>query len=206
MVAQRFITELERIYPADRLLTGAAQLAPYESDGLTAYHVRPAAVVLPESAQEVIDTVRLCHHDQVPFMARGSGTSLSGGSVPIEDGLVIALNRLNQVLHYAPHQRIAVVQPGVINQRVSQLAAADGLYYTPDPSSGPVCTIGGNVAFNSGGAHCLKYGMTANHVLGIKAVLPTGEVCRFGGDSLEMTGPDLTGMFIGSEGLFGIAL
>jgi len=168
--------------------------------------VRPAGVVLPENSREVVDTVRLCHEHQVPFMARGSGTSLSGGSVPIEDGLVIGLNRLNRILRYEPRQRIAVVEPGVINQRVSLTAAGDGLYYAPDPSSGPVCTIGGNVAFNSGGAHCLKYGMTANHVLGIKAVLPDGAVCSFGGDSLEMTGPDLTGMFIGSEGLFGIAL
>jgi len=206
MVAPRFLAELKQIYPADRLLTRAAQLAPYESDGLTAYRVRPAGVVLPENSQEVVDTVRLCHEHQVPFMARGSGTSLSGGSVPIEDGLVIGLNRLNRILRYEPRQRIAVVEPGVINQRVSLTAAGDGLYYAPDPSSGPVCTIGGNVAFNSGGAHCLKYGMTANHVLGIKAVLPNGAVCSFGGDSLEMTGPDLTGMFIGSEGLFGIAL
>jgi glycolate oxidase len=139
-------------------------------------------------------------------MARGSGTSLSGGSVPVEGGLVIALNRLNRVLHYDAKQRTAVVEPGVVNWKVSQQAAADGLYYAPDPSSGPICTIGGNVAFNSGGAHCLKYGMTANHVLGIKAVLPDGEVFRLGSDSLEMCGPDLTGMFIGTEGLFGVAL
>jgi glycolate oxidase len=163
-------------------------------------------VVLAISQDEIIQTVRLCHRHDVPFMARGSGTSLSGGSVPIEGGLVIGLNRLNRILCYDPRQRIAVVEPGVINSQVSQRAAADGLYYAPDPSSGPVCTIGGNVAFNSGGAHCLKYGMTSNHVLGIKAVLPDGEVVELGGDSLEMAGPDLTGMFVGSEGLFGVAL
>jgi glycolate oxidase len=139
-------------------------------------------------------------------MARGSGTSLSGGSVPIQDGLLIGLNRMNRILRYEPNQRIAVVEPGVINLAVSQRASGDDLYYAPDPSSGPICTLGGNVAFNSGGAHCLKYGMTANHVLGLKIVLPNGEVCQLGGDSLEMVGPDLTGMFVGSEGLFGIAL
>ena len=206
MNLDEFFTSLARIYPTERLLTGPAEVAPYESDGLTAFHATPAGIVLPETAEEVIETVRLCHRFGVPFMARGSGTSLSGGSVPVADGLVIALNRLNRVLRYDAQQRIAVVEPGTINQKVSQIAAADGLYYAPDPSSGPVCTIGGNVAFNSGGAHCLKYGMTANHVLGIKAVLPDGEVVHLGGDSLEQLGPDLVGMFCGSEGLFGVAL
>ncbi|MCE9555891.1 MAG: FAD-binding protein [Planctomycetes bacterium] len=200
------LNDLSSLLSPQRLLTGPAELAPYESDGLTAFHATPGAIVLPETAEEVIQIVRLCHRHQVPFMARGSGTSLSGGSVPIPGGLVIGLNRLNRVLRYDPQQRIAVVEPGTINQKVSQIAAADGLYYAPDPSSGPVCTIGGNVAFNSGGAHCLKYGMTANHVLGIKAVLPNGEVVELGGDSLEQVGADMVGMFCGSEGLFGIAL
>lgn len=206
MSAETFLAELRRIYPPARLLTRDAELAPYESDGLTAFRAKPSGVVLPETAEEVIRTVRLCHQHGVPFMARGSGTSLSGGSVPIEGGLVIGLNRLNRILRYDSQQRIAVVEPGVINLKVSQIAAGDKLYYAPDPSSGPVCTIGGNIAFNSGGAHCLKYGMTSNHVLGIKAVLPDGEVVELGGDSLEATGPDLVGMFIGSEGLFGVAL
>jgi glycolate oxidase len=201
-----FFEELARIFPAERLLRNRAQLAPYESDGLTAFRARPRGVVLPQTQEEVIAAVCICHRHNVPFMARGSGTSLSGGSVPVPDGLVIALNRLNRILRYEPQNRLAVVEPGVINAKVSQVAAADGLYYAPDPSSGPVCTIGGNVAFNSGGAHCLKYGMTANHVLGLKIVLPDGEICRLGGGSLEMCGPDYTGMFIGSEGLFGIAL
>jgi len=206
MALAELLEALGQIYPEDRLLTGPAELVPYESDGLTAFRVKPAGVVLPETQEEVVQTVRLCHRHQVPFTARGSATSLSGGSVPVEDGLVIALNRLNRVVRYDAKQRIAVVEPGVVNWKVSQTSAADGLYYAPDPSSGPVCTIGGNVAFNSGGAHCLKYGMTANHVLGIKAVLPDGEVVQLGSDSLEPCGPDLTGMFNGSEGLFGIAL
>lgn len=201
-----FFAELARIYPADRILTNRAQLAPYESDGLTSFRARPAGVVLPETQQEVIDTVRLCHEFEMPFLARGSGTSLSGGSVPVENGLVIALNRLTRIVSYDAQQRTAVVEPGVINLKVTQHVSPDNLYYAPDPSSGPVCTIGGNVAFNSGGAHCLKYGMTSNHVLGIKAVLPDGKVVELGSDSLESVGPDLTGMFIGSEGLFGVAL
>lgn len=206
MNADEFFSDLQRIYPPNRLLTGNAELAPYESDGLTSFRAKPSGVVLPETQDEIIQTVQICHRHKVPFMARGSGTSLSGGSVPIKDGLVIALNRLNRILKYDAKQRIAVVEPGVINLKVSQRAAADRLYYAPDPSSGPVCTIGGNVAFNSGGAHCLKYGMTSNHVLGVKVVLPDGEVTEFGSDSVESTGPDLTGMFIGSEGLFGVAL
>ena len=206
MSNREFFSKLQRIYPPNRLLTGDAELAPYESDGLTSFRAKPSAVVLAETQDEIIQTVQICYRHEIPFMARGSGTSLSGGSVPVEDGLVIALNRLNRILKYDAKQRIAVVEPGVINLKVSQRAAPDRLYYAPDPSSAPVCTIGGNVAFNSGGAHCLKYGMTSNHVLGMKVVLPDGEVTEFGSDSVESTGPDLTGMFIGSEGLFGVAL
>jgi len=201
-----WVRSLARVYPRDRLLTRPAELAPYESDALTAFRARPAAVVIPLTQEEVVATVRLCHREEVPFVARGSGTSLSGGSLPVEGGLVIALNRLNRILRLDPEERLAVVEPGVINLEVSHAAAPYGLYFAPDPSSQPVCTIGGNVAFNSGGAHCLKYGMTANHVLGLKVVLADGEVVRIGGESLEMVGPDLVGIFVGSEGLFGIAL
>jgi glycolate oxidase len=197
---------LAKIYPAGRFLTRPAQLAPYESDALTTMRTRPLAVVIPETQDEVIETVRLCHRLKVPFVARGSGTSLSGGSTPVANGIVIALNRLNHVLRLDPKERLAVVEPGVINLDVSRAAAPYGLYYAPDPSSQPICTIGGNVAFNAGGAHCLKYGMTSNHVLGLKAVLADGEVVHIGGESLESTGPDVTGLFVGSEGLFGIAL
>lgn len=200
------LAALTRLYPTDRLLIQPGQLAPYESDGLTAFRIRPAAVVIPETQTEVIETVKLCHAHGLPFVARGSGTSLSGGSVPIQNGLLIALNRLNRILKLDPQQRLAVVEPGVINLNVSKAVLGDGLYYAPDPSSQQICTIGGNVAFNSGGAHCLKYGMTSNHVLAIKAVLPDGEVVYLGGDSAEGVGPDLVGLFVGSEGLFGIAL
>ncbi|MCC6169076.1 MAG: FAD-binding protein [Caldilineaceae bacterium] len=201
-----FLTALGAILPPPRLLQRDAQLAPYESDALTAFRSRPLAVALAETQDEVIALVRLCHQHAVPFVARGSGTSLSGGSLPVQNGLVIALNRLNRILSVDPEARTAVVEPGVINLDVSRAAAAHGLYYAPDPSSQLICTIGGNVAFNSGGAHCLKYGMTSNHVLGIKAVLPDGSLVHLGGPSLESVGPDLTGFFVGCEGLFGIAL
>ena len=200
------LNELGRRFPAQQLLRQPAQLAPYESDALTAFRSKPAAVLLASTQDDVIQAVRLCHHYGVPFVARGSGTSLSGGSLPVEDGLVIALNKLDRIVRLDPAQRIAVVEPGVINLDVSRAAAPHGLYYAPDPSSQLICTIGGNVAFNSGGAHCLKYGMTANHVLGVRAVLPDGEVVQLGGESLENVGPDLTGFFVGSEGLFGVAL
>ena len=208
MNTQSFYQALAQIYPPQRLLTKNVELLPYESDALTAFQAKPAAVVLPQSNEEVIATVKACHQFGVPFVARGSGTSLSGGSLPIQDGLVIALNRLNKILSIDPEQRTAVVQPGVINLHISRAVAQHNLYYAPDPSSQSICTIGGNVAFNSGGAHCLKYGMTSNHVLGIKAVLPDGEVVEFGGASAEGVGvgPDLIGLFVGSEGLFGIAL
>ncbi len=201
-----WLTDLARIYPPDRLLTQPAQLAPYESDALTAYKTRPAAVVIPETQDEVVEAVRICYKYDVPFVARGSGTSLSGASLPIQDGLLIALNRLNRIVRLDPEERIAVVESGAINLNVTKAASPYGMYFAPDPSSQLVCTIGGNVAFNSGGAHCLKYGMTSNHVLGIKAVLADGEVVALGGESLEAAGPDLVGLFVGSEGLFGIAL
>ena len=206
MTTQRFLEALTKLYPDDRLLTKAAELAPYESDALTAYRCRPLAVVIPESQSEVIETVQLCAGYKVPFVARGSGTSLSGGSLPIDGGIVIALNRLNRILKVDPQNRLAIVEVGVPNLEVSKAAAPFGLYYAPDPSSQPICTIGGNLAFNSGGAHCLKFGMTSNHVLRIKAVLPDGEVVQLGGDSFESIGPDLVGLYVGSEGLFGVAL
>jgi glycolate oxidase len=200
------LNRLAEMFPADRFLREPVQCAAYESDALTAFHSRPAAIVIPETQEEVIAAVRVCRETRVPFVARGSGTSLSGGSLPVAGGVVIALNRLNRILRLDPRERIAVVEPGVINTQVTDAAAPHSLYYSPDPSSQTICTIGGNVAFNSGGAHCLKYGMTSNHVLGIKAVLGTGEVVQFGGASREQIGPDFTGLFAGSEGLFGIAL
>jgi glycolate oxidase len=201
-----FITALGRRFSPSRLLIEAAELAPFESDGLTAFRARPIAVVVPESREDVIAAICLCRDHGVPFVARGSGTSLSGGSMPVEGGIVLALNRLNRILRIDPVRRIAVVEPGVVNLTVSQAAARHRLYYAPDPSSQSICTIGGNVAFNAGGAHCLKYGMTSNHVLGLTVVLPDGDVVELGGESLEGAGPDLHGLFVGNEGLFGVAV
>src|SRR5437899_9927651 len=202
----RVPNSLSSLLPAERWMTRPEQLVAYESDGLTAFRSRPLAVAVPETVEEVISLVRYCHVEKLPFVDRGSGTSLSGGSLPVADGIVIALNRLNRILKLDPALRVAVVEPGVINTQVSAAAAAHGLHYSPDPSSQSICIIGGNVAFNSGGAHCLKYGMTSNHVLGLMAVLATGEVVEWGGTSRENVGPDWCGLFGGNEGLFGIAL
>jgi glycolate oxidase len=199
------LRELERIFSPGRFLIKPGELVPYESDALTAFRARPLVVVLPETHQEVVQAVQWSARHQLPYVARGSGTSLSGGSLPVEGGLVIGLNRMNKLLRLDAQERIAVVQAGFINLQVSSLAAPYGLYYAPDPSSQPVSTIGGNLAFNSGGAHCLKYGMTSNHVLAARVVLPTGEVVELGSESLEGTGPDWLGLFVGSEGLLGIA-
>jgi glycolate oxidase len=206
MDPEKLLAALAQVYPTDRLLTQPAQLIPYELDSLTAYHSRPVAVVIPETQDEAVQTVRLCFEHKTPFVARGSGTSLSGGSLPVKDGVVIAMNRLNHILRIDPQERIAVVEAGVINSEVSKAVAQYGLYYAPDPASQIIATIGGNLAFNAGGVHCLKYGMTSNHVLGIKVVLPDGEVVQLGGESLESVGPDLVGLYVGSEGLFGLAL
>jgi glycolate oxidase len=200
------LRDLGQVLPAERIHTSDAVLKTFESDGLVAFRARPGVVVMPLTSDEVVGAVRACARHDVPFVARGSGTSLSGGSLPIPGGVVIALNRLDRILELDPAARTCVVQPGVLNAAVSRAAAPHGLYYAPDPSSGAICTIGGNVAFNSGGAHCLKYGMTANHVLGLTVVLPDGELVELGGDGLEGVGPDLAGYFVGSEGLFGIAV
>ena len=201
-----FIAALRGVFPDDRLLASPAHLSAYQSDGLTAFSVMPGAVAVCTAAEDVIRAVRLCAEHRIPFTARGSGTSLSGGSVPCEGGLVLALNRMNRILRLDPFERLAVVEPGVLNAHVTRAASRFGLVYAPDPSSQQICTIGGNVAFNAGGAHCLKYGMTSNHVVGMKVVLADGTVAVCGGDSLESTGPDVTGLFTGSEGLFGVAL
>ncbi len=209
MSQEPFLAALRALLPAGagaRLLTQPAQLAPYESDALTSLREQPLAVLLAESTHEVVEAVRLCARFGIPFCARGSGTSLSGGSTPVAGGLVIGLNRLNRILSIDIPGRCAVVETGVINLDVTKAVAAQGLYFAPDPSSQLICTIGGNVAFNSGGAHCLKYGMTTNHVLGMKVVLPDGEVVEIGSGLHEQTGPDLAALFVGSEGLMGIAL
>ncbi len=204
-VQDMLITRLRNVYDPKDVLTEPLQLAPYESDALTAFHETPLAVVFPQTTEQIAATVKACYELDVPFMARGSGTSLSGGSLPIAGGLMIVLSKMNRILEIDVDNLRMVVQPGVINLNVSKAVAIQGLYYSPDPSSQLVCTIGGNIAFNSGGAHCLKYGMTSNHILGMKIVLPDGEIVEMGGKSLESPGMDLCGLLVGSEGLLGIA-
>ncbi|HSB61240.1 MAG TPA: FAD-linked oxidase C-terminal domain-containing protein, partial [Vicinamibacteria bacterium] len=177
----------------------------YESDALTGHRVVPEVVVLPETAEEVRQVVRLCHEEDVPFVARGSGTGLSGGAVPVPGGVLIVLSRMRRILEIdLPNLRV-VVEPGVTNLAVTESVAGQGCYYAPDPSSQVVCSVGGNVSENSGGAHCLKYGFTTHHVTALEVVLPDGEVVELGGAAPDPPGYDLAGVFVGSEGTLGIA-
>jgi glycolate oxidase len=193
---------MTRVLGAGGVITDPVALRTYECDGLTGTRVVPALVALPRTTAEVAGTVRVCARHGVPFVARGAGTGLSGGALPVADGVVVSLARMRRILDVDPVDRLATVEPGVTNLEVSRAAAPFGLYYAPDPSSQQVCTIGGNVAENSGGAHCLKYGFTVNHVVEVEVVLPDGEVTRLGGAT--QAGPDLLGAFIGSEGTLGV--
>ena len=199
-------SELAKIVPLDRIMSDPSAQAAFQSDGLTAFAVKPLAIVVPQSQSEAIDVVRWCHANSIPFVARGSGTSLSGGSLPCADGVVISLNRLNKIIEIDIPGRAAVVECGVINNKLTAAVEHAKLYYAPDPSSQQVCTIGGNVAFNSGGAHCLKYGMTSNHILSMKVLLGDGSIVQVGSEDGEGIGPDNLGLVVGSEGLLGIAL
>lgn len=205
-VQESIVDEIRRLLPPDRIQSDSCALTAFQSDGLTVFAVKPRAVIVPRNVDEVVTIVRWCHDRKIPFVPRGSGTSLSGGSLPHAEGIVIALNRLNQILEIDIENRLAVVQPGVINSALTAAVQHAGLYYAPDPSSQQVCTIGGNVAFNAGGAHCLKYGMTSNHVLGMKVVLATGEVVQLGQRGCDFIGPDLSGLMVGGEGLLGIVV
>jgi glycolate oxidase len=198
------VEQIARAVGPDGLLTDDSELLAFESDGLARLRERPGLVVFPSSADEVQSVVRICHRHRVPFVARGSGTGLSGGALPIHDGVLIVLTRLNRILDVdIPNQRITV-EPGVINLDVSRRVTPAGYYYAPDPSSQLICSIGGNVAENSGGAHCLKYGFTVHHVLGLEAVLPDGDMVHLGGSALDAPGLDLLGVLVGSEGTLAV--
>src|SRR2546428_9638006 len=199
-----FLDELRRIVGDCNVLDDALELLTYECDALPHLRETPAAVALPGSAAEVQAVVRTCAHASVPFVARGHGTGLSGGALPVPGGLVIALSRLNRVLSIDIDNQRVVVEPGVTNLEISRQVAPFGYYYAPDPSSQQVCSIGGNVAENSGGAHCLKYGFTVHHVLGVEAVLPDGEIVHLGGTLADTPGPDLLGLLVGSEGTLAV--
>ena len=198
------VAALEQIVGADNVVRDAAELATYESDGLAKLRSTPGVVVLPGSAAEVQRVVQACHDAGVPFVARGHGTGLSGGAMPHPDGVLIVTTRLDRILDIdIPNQRITV-EPGVVNLDVTKAVLLQGCYYAPDPSSQVICSIGGNVAENSGGAHCLKYGFTVHHVVGLEAVLPDGEMIRVGGAALDPPGLDLMGVLVGSEGTLAV--
>lgn len=201
----QLIENLRAIVGRDALLAAADELLVYECDGLPQHKYRPRAVVFPTSTEETSAIMRLLAKERVPFTPRGAGTGLSGGALALSQGVVIELARMRGILKIDPDNRLAVVQPGVVNAHVSRAAAPFGLHYVPDPSSNSTCTIGGNLAENAGGIHCLKYGTTTDHVLGARVVLAGGEIIQLGGAGPEQAGYDLLGTFVGSEGTFGIA-
>ena len=195
---------LGQIVPGEGVIDDPASLRAYESDGLTAYRQPPMIAVLPETVAQVSAVLKFCHEEGIKVVPRGAGTSLSGGALPLADGILLGLGKFNRILDIDYANRCAVVQPGVANLAISQAVEAAGFYYAPDPSSQIACSIGGNVAENAGGVHCLKYGLTTNNVLGVELVLMDGEVVRIGGRHLDSAGYDLLGVIAGSEGLLGV--
>jgi len=205
MDARGLAEQLRPVLGDEAVITDHQRLRTYECDGLAHYKVTPALVVLPETTEQVAAVVRACSRAGVPFVARGSGTGLSGGALPHADGVLIVTSRMRSILDLDVASQRAVVEPGVINLQLTREALPHGYYYAPDPSSQQVCSIGGNVAENSGGAHCLKYGFTTNHVTGVELVTPAGEVVQIGGKAPDAPGYDLLGAIVGSEGTLGIA-
>jgi len=200
----RIVAGLRAIVPGEGVIAAEREMRPYESDGLTAYRQLPMVVVLPETTEQVSRVLAFCHAERIKVVPRGAGTSLSGGALPLEDGVLLGMAKFNRIREIDFANRVAVVEPGVTNLAVTQAVEQAGFYYAPDPSSQIACTIGGNVAENSGGVHCLKYGMTTNNLLGCELVLMTGETVRIGGKHLDAGGYDLLGVITGSEGLLGV--
>jgi glycolate oxidase len=202
---RHLLDEFRAIAGERGVISSPEDLHTYECDGLTNFRVMPLGVLLPTDTAQVQAIVRICHRERIPFVARGSGTGLSGGALPVKDGIVISLARMNRILEVDLLNARVVVEPGVINLDVTGRVQQQEYFYAPDPSSQSVCSIGGNVAENSGGAHCLKYGFTTTHVLGLEIVLPDGSLVHLGGKTLDQPGYDLAGVFVGSEGTLGIA-
>src|SRR4051794_4306605 len=200
----RIVAGLRAIVPGEGVIAAEREMRPYESDGLTAYRQLPMVVVLPETTEQVSRVLAFCHTERIKVVPRGAGTSLSGGALPLEDGVLLGMAKFNRIREIDFANRVAVVEPGVTNLAVTQAVEQAGFYYAPDPSSQIACTIGGNVAENSGGVHCLKYGMTTNNLLGCELVLITGEVVRMGGKHLDAGGYDVLGVITGSGGLLGV--
>src|ERR1700730_12061025 len=198
------VAALKRIVPGEGVIASEAAMRPYESDGLTAYRQLPMVVVLPETTAQVAAVLGYCHREGIKVVPRGAGTSLSGGALPLGDGVLLGLAKFNRIREIDYDNRLPMVESGVTNLAVSQAVEAAGFYYAPDPSSQIACTIGGNVAENSGGVHCLKYGLTTNNLLGVEIVTIDGEVIRLGGKHLDSDGYDLLGVMTGSEGLLGV--
>jgi glycolate oxidase len=204
MLNESLLAALGEILPPSALLTAGEDTRPYECDGLTIFRAQPLAVLLPENEEQVVAILKICSAAGLPVVARGAGTGLSGGATPDERGVVLSLAKFRRILAIDPLARSAVVQPGVRNLAISEAAAVHGLYYAPDPSSQIACTIGGNVAENSGGIHCLKYGLTVHNVRRVRGVLVTGEIVEFGNDALDNAGYDLLALINGSEGLLAV--
>ena len=200
----RLIQSLRHLLPDEAVLTDAEDLRPFECDGLSVYRRLPMVVVLPDTIEQVQAIMRLCYEAKVPVVARGAGTGLSGGALPLEDGVLLSLAKFKQILNIDPQNAMATVQPGVRNLAISEAAAVHDLYYAPDPSSQIACTIGGNVAENSGGVHCLKYGLTVHNILQVKIVSVDGELLTVGGETLDSPGYDLLALMTGSEGMLGV--
>src|ERR1700687_2827747 len=201
---REIVRALRAIVPGEGVIDTEREMKPYQSDGLTAYRQLPMVVVLPGTTDQVARVLRYCHENGIKVVPRGAGTSLSGGALPLGDGVLLGMAKFNRVREIDFDNRVAVVEPGVTNLAITRAVEDRGFYYAPDPSSQIACTIGGNVAENSGGVHCLKYGMTTNNVLGLEMVLMTGEVVRLGGKHLDAGGYDLMGIVTGSEGLLGV--
>jgi glycolate oxidase len=198
------VAAMRAIVPGDAVIDHPDGLRPYESDGLTAYRQPPMLVVLPETTAQVAAVMRWCYDNNVRTVPRGAGTSLSGGALPLADAVLLGLSKFKRILDIDYIDRVVVAQPGVTNLAITQAVKSHGFYYAPDPSSQIACTIGGNVAENAGGVHCLKYGLTTNNVLGVEFVTAQGDVVRLGGRELEPAGLDLLGIVVGSEGLLGV--
>ena len=201
---QDIVLALREIVPGEGVIADEDELRPYETDGLTAYRQLPMIVVLPETTEQVSRVLKYCHEAGVKVVPRGAGTGLSGGALPLADGVTLGLGKFNRILEIDYDNRCAVVQPGVPNLSISNAVEGSGFYYAPDPSSQIVCSIGGNVAENAGGVHCLKYGLTTNNLLGVEMVLIDGTIIRTGGKCLDSEGYDLLGLITGSEGLLGV--
>jgi glycolate oxidase len=201
---EEIVADLRAIVPGEGVIATERGMRPYESDALTAYRQLPLVVVLPSTTEQVAAILKYCHANEIRVVPRGSGTSLSGGSLPLQDAVLLGMGKFNRILDVDYANRCAVVQPGVTNLGITRAVEQDGFYYAPDPSSQIACSIGGNVGENSGGVHCLKYGLTTNNVLGVELVLITGEIVRLGGKHLDAGGLDLLSVVIGSEGLLGV--